>query len=186
MWLLKWSRGREQSSGNSWENEASVPNLRDISPYSRFFYIFPRFRVFITDKLQNSASHIITITKLHFDLNSFTEASCFSLPPFTFCPLLLLIFPSSLSPSGLLCFISDLINSSEVRSFALNPHLPVHMATGWPPSHTRLQLRDRYRPMQPPTNSFTWIILTHTKGILHGHSSDDCRKIWLYVVSVAF
>lgn len=41
-------------------------------------------------------------------------------------------------PSGSLCFISNLINSSEAQPFTLNPHLPVHMATGWPPSHTRL------------------------------------------------
>lgn len=63
-----------------------------------------------------------------------SPTSCLSLPPFTFWPFLLLISPSS--SSGLLCFISDLINSSEVQPFTLNPHLPVHMATGWPPSHT--------------------------------------------------
>lgn len=27
--------------------------------------------------------------------------------------------------------------------------LPVHMATGWPPSHTRLRLRDTLWPLQP-------------------------------------
>lgn len=67
-------------------------------------------------------------------------------------------------PSGSLCFISYLINSSEVQPFTLNPHLPVHMATGWPPiTHSTLDCSsetasDHCGPL------YLKHILTHTRG----------------------
>lgn len=83
-------------------------------------------------------------------------------PSFTF---YLLFSPSPTPPpSGSLCFISYLINSSEVQPFTLNPHLPVHMATGWPPiTHSTLDCSsetasDHCGPL------YLKHILTHTRG----------------------
>lgn len=83
-------------------------------------------------------------------------------PSFTFYPL---FSPSPTPPpSGSLCFISYLINSSEVQPFTLNPHLPVHMATGWPPiTHSTLDCSsetasDHCGPL------YLKHILTHTRG----------------------
>lgn len=100
-----------------------------------------------------SARSAITSPRIrqHFHLVLGLFAPAFLLLPFT------LFFPPSPTPppSGSLCFISYLINSSEVQPFTLNPHLPVHMATGWPPSHTAHLTAAQKQPATT-ADPFTW------------------------------
>lgn len=87
-----------------------------------------------------SADERLTAKLLRW-MNNTTLLKLFHISPAVF-PFLLLPFAPFfcqlplLHPSGFLYFISYLINSSEVQPFTLNRHLPVHMATGRPPSRT--------------------------------------------------
>lgn len=106
------------------------------------FYFFGCFEYKKQTHTKNIQSTWIGYCKV--PCNSSCSKSLLNQPavfPFTFCPFLCL-FPL-LPLSELLCFISYPKNSSEVQPFILNLHLPVHMVTGWPPSQTRLQQRDR-------------------------------------------
>lgn len=69
-------------------------------------------------------------------------------------------------PRPLLCFISKLINSSEVQPFTLNPHLPVHMATGWPHSPTPSTPANRQKLTPAATHKPLHLnyTLPHTRG----------------------
>lgn len=65
-------------------------------------------------------------------------------------------------PLGLPCFISKLINSSEVQPFTLNPHLPVHMATGWPHSPTPTPSTPARRQTLTPAATHKPLYLNYT------------------------
>lgn len=108
-------------------------------------------------------------------------ASCLSPSSFSLLPSSSPGCPSPLPhPPGSLCFICNLINSSEVEPLTLTRHLPVHMATGWPPSHTPLRLRDTQWPLQPTANPVTWVIW-HTSTQTHNRSGNLVSAVWFKV-----